>query len=213
MSVSTRSWWTAVAVVALAGLGAMLPGMASAASPCAKKESKTVTASERARIYTQKGTGKDRGERIHVGCWFSSERRTRLFTGEPGVEDASQFRVAGRFVAFATVSADPTGDGDSASIEVYDLKAGKLTARHVVPQDTNDVGVTDIELKSNGSFAWIENAASSNPVAAKVRVKIRDRAGLRVLDEGVGIATRSLASSGSTLYWTHDGAPRSTNLD
>ena len=70
-----------------------------------------------------------------------------------------------------------------------------------------DGSVTDLELKPNGSFAWIAELGKSVTVSAD------DSAGTRRLDRGRGIARRSLALSGSALTWRKDGVTHSAVLD
>jgi hypothetical protein len=204
---------TALIVVVLACVGAALPGTAGAATACAKKGSKTVAASERARIYTQKGTGQEKGSVLYFGCWYSNERRTKIYTaGDPDVDHAGTFRLAEKFVGFETETADPTGGESDASVQVFNLKTGKRVASELVGDNNATFhSVTALVVKANGSFGWIEAATAASQVNR--RVKARDKSGLRLLDDGTDIRPDSLALAGSTLYWTRGGAPRSASLN
>lgn len=74
--------------------------------------------------------------------------------------------------------------------------------------------MTDLELRANGSVAWVARITQGMPATTTFEVRAFHAAKARstILDSGAAIGSRSLALSGMTLYWTNDGAPRSTKL-
>jgi hypothetical protein len=143
---------------------------------------------------------------VHLAyaCLFSTNHLVELGTDEEGggpggdQPDLGTFRLVGPYLAYT----DTSNDCDCADdVLVKDLRSGrgrKRLAEH---------SVTDLELKDNGSVAWIAISALA-PVES---VWADDAIGLRRLDSGK-ISKRSLTLSGSTLTWTKDGMMRSATL-
>ena len=83
--------------------------------------------------------------------------------------------------------------------------------------------ITDLELKRNGSVAWIaETIPSDLPLAPPgsypdprpdYQVQKADRAGPALLDAAHDIAARSLTRRGATITWMRGGAISSAVLD
>ena len=69
---------------------------------------------------------------------------------------------------------------------------------------------TDLELKPNGSVAWIWRGVRGGQQV--IEVHKRDADGHALLDVGAEIDVRSLARADSTLYWTKAGVPQSAQL-
>ncbi len=84
------------------------------------------------------------------------------------------------------------------SVASRNLATGKLT--HKV--DTGGK-LADLELRPNGSFAYITSAGQVRKV---------DKTGSVLLDPGPGVDPQSLAGSGSIVYWTRAGKPYSASL-
>jgi hypothetical protein len=68
-------------------------------------------------------------------------------------------------------------------------------------------GVTDVELKPNGSLAWIQSRTGTSTV-----IKL-DASGRQELDSAPDVDPLSLALSGSRLYWMRGELPRTAMLD
>jgi hypothetical protein len=69
--------------------------------------------------------------------------------------------------------------------------------------------VTDLELKSNRSIAWLVlDTFSGNRQVVAV-----DSNGRRVLDSGADVELESLTLDGSTLSWINGGVTHSATLD
>jgi hypothetical protein len=208
-----------VATVAAAFL-CLSAGAAGARPACSSKGSRTVLATKSARIFTKRAIVRPR---YHVtrwyGCMYRYDRRFRLATvGEPGifVTAVRPIRLAGRFVGYSDFYEGPAG-GTLADIHVRDLRSGREVFRHQAgePDATDNQGpVQDLELKPNGSIAWIEATKPVSPqTQLTYRVLERAAGGQAVtLDEGPDVAPRSLAVSASTVYWTRAGVPRSALL-
>jgi len=187
-------------------------------SVCTPPGTRTLEASPRARVFTR---GRESFSPVFA-CHYRTGRRIRLGTQDcfdsRGVELP---RLAGRFVAYALVTCHraPTSE---AVVRVRDLRSGRTIARAdattPLPAGSRPlVSVTDLELKPNGSVAWIaQNSVASATGTTPERIEVRklERRGRDVLlASGLGIVPASLALGGSTLYWTRDGAPFSAALD
>ena len=123
-------------------------------------------------------------------------------------------RIAGRFVAFDSGGYDK--NEPLIYLSVIDALSGKrvqageaLAGGEEPPDGRADKGITDIELRPNGSVAWIVQNPFRSPPLYEVNIIGKD---VRNADLGDDIEPRSLALSGSTLYWTRGGVPRSTAL-
>ncbi len=97
---------------------------------------------------------------------------------------------------------------------VRNLSTGRLV--HRVPTGTSGIptprsigigSAVAIVVKSDGSVAWIVESGSEYQVHAV------DKTGSRVLAAGTDVDPRSLALTGSTLYWTQGGKPASAALN
>lgn len=184
---------------------------------CARKGSKTEEASRHARVYSVRRVQDDAVTRRWYGCLYRTQRRVHLGdVGPAGMfsDRISPVRLAGRYVATAAEYTASTGDALGALIQVRDLRSGALVQRFQSPGDPNTYDVTDLELRSNGSVAWIARIIQGMPATTTYEVRRfpTTESHSTILDAGTGIGPRSLALSGRTLYWTHDGAPRSTIL-
>lgn len=68
-------------------------------------------------------------------------------------------------------------------------------------------------LTRAGAAAWvIERIGATTGRSVAVEVHVFESGGERTVDSGQGIAPRSLALGGATIYWTNDGQPRSLEL-
>jgi hypothetical protein len=200
----------ALVVISLAPLASV---EARGLSRCASAGSKTIVASEAARVY-RKGT-------TVYGCLYSVGRKFRLGTAEDLLTDVayvSPIRLAGRFVAYS--QGQSGRDGYSADLSVRDLRTGRIVrdwqgggpgGRFGTEES---YGVSDVVLKRNGSVAWLNDRSRLGDRSHMFYLYKSDADGdLVLLDSGPGIEPGSLAlSSGSRVYWTHNGVPHSATL-
>lgn len=155
------------------------------------------------------------------GCVKRLGRRYRV-DRRPHGREIEIFRPAGRFVAtvsYGFVSEDQDPETPSVFVSMVDLTNGDLyrVARHLL----NPLGVVvDLELKSNGSLAFLV-VRGFEPDSGFVRELVaceiatcyssqRRATKRRVLDSG--FIDDSFSLTGSTLRWRKEGMPRSAVL-
>lgn len=98
---------------------------------------------------------------------------------------------------------------------MHTVPTGDLLAKTVPPGSEGVGPVIAIVVKRDGATAWIvKNVGKSRQAQASYyEVHTLDRSGATsLLAEGTGIGPGSLALAGSTVYWTDEGKPRSTEL-
>jgi hypothetical protein len=145
-------------------------------------------------------------------CLFSANKRVRLGRNGESTE-LTLPRVAAPYVAFAV--ADCPGASCYSTVLVRDLLGGRLvrnldaTMSGGAPGDTQHV--TDLELKPNGSLAWLVQL--SGYTTRKVEVVAVDASGRRLLESGPDVEPESLTLDGSTLSWRTGGVTHSATLD
>ncbi len=156
------------------------------------------------------------------GCVFGHRGVTNL--GAPsqcvspgGCAGISLERLAGTVVGFE-LSSTPglEGNGASYAIVVVDLRTGRRV--HKVPTGVPKqpkpgiLGIgpaQSLAVKSDGAVGWIVDA---NREDGSRQVRAVDASGERTLAAGPEIDDKSLALTGSTLYWLEGGAPMSAVL-
>lgn len=137
------------------------------------------------------------------GCLFGTNRRFAL-SQDHDDEAVDEARLSGAFVALGQ-SFCPLGCGFG--VEVTDLRNGREIRTASSPG-----AVADLELKGNGSAAWISYPSFYPSKLVGQTVWADDNAGhARLLDSGK-ISKRSLTLTGSTLTWLKDGVVRSATL-
>lgn len=204
--------------LAVAGVGpATATATAAAKERCAAKGSRTEVASRAARVYSVRRVRDGEATRRWYGCAYAAGRRVHLGDVGPAGEFSdriSPVRLAGRHVAFVSEYTASTGDALGAVVAVRDLRTGAFVRRFASPGDPNTYDVTDLELRANGSVAWIARIVAGMPATTtyEVRVFPTTDSHSTIVDSGTSIASRSLALSSTTLYWTHDRVARSTAL-
>ena len=219
----------------IVGLLAVLTGaalllsfaVASSAKPrtCRAEGSTTVLKTSHARVYQIRA---DAGFLVY-GCVYSKNARYLLNPGPTDCEDPidrpGSPRLAGRYVGYrlAVCNIDQLKE----SVYVRDLVTGKLlvsTSASPTFRATLTIGtifVSDLELKANGSVAWIVkrvgNSSDSPPDAEEVRKSDRTifkepRTTSKLLDTGDDIELKSLTRDGSTISWTNAGVNKTARL-
>jgi hypothetical protein len=191
--------WIRLAVVATIGvLGIAEPAVAR---PSICERARTIIADERVKVVRLDGHS--------YACPLGSHRAISL-GDTPAFPDQiriTQLRVAGRYVGYAF---SIRGREEPAfEVRVLDVRARRLVRRldAVVPGFDPAVGVvpavaggvTDLELKPNGSVAWI----ARNPFVPGGRVEVHraDTTGAATLAAGADIAPASLAITETLMYW------------
>lgn len=199
-----------LAVAWLAAFGMARPTMAGAVHdrpPCVRPHAQVVTADRDSVVVRRAGRT--------YGCLRARGRLVALGDAPGGLTSRRltvRPRLAGRFVAFGLQVARDDVDN---TIEVIDLRTGQHVVlvpayerSGIAPANGNGTGgVTDLELRPDGSVAWVAIDPTVSP-AVTVVFLCRRGSDPRLLDHAAGIDPRSLASSGRHLYWTRDGAPQ-----
>jgi hypothetical protein len=182
---------------------------------CASQPGRTVVSSPEARVFAQRRVFSWAFLPFAYGCLYSGGPRVSF--GLDGLTEAflgqvlNHFRLAGPYAAFGC--GGNLSGGCWSAVYVVDLRDG---SRRVVNLDTGGfsggASPTDVEIKENGSVAWIEPLYSPDGTGS-YRVGAVDASGRRVLDQGSRIDPDSLTLSDSTLTWVHARRPRSAALD
>lgn len=183
-------------------------------SSCASQPAQTVTSSPLARVFAQRMVFRWAFLPFAYGCLYSVDRR--VVFGLDGFDEAGlgqaldHFRLAGPYAAYGC--GGNLRHGCWASVSVVDLRDGTVLHRASISLSLAGLygsgrGPTDVELKDNGSVAWIGGSEGLREVGAV------DAAGERVLDRGALIQADSLTLTGSTLTWRNGDRTHSTILD
>ena len=168
---------------------------------------RTIAASSEARVYGV-AVGRDRGERVYA-CLYATRfkrgvtRRLGIFNGGEAVSD---FRLAGRFVAFERLVCQ-RGDC-SGVVRIIDIR--RNTVRR---GDRFGPGVSSalaLVATRRGATAWIR----VNLGTGVREVRKLDTSGEVLLDAAGGneIDPGSLAAGTSIVYWQHSEQVRSAPL-
>jgi hypothetical protein len=165
---------------------------------CTSAPGKTVATAGKVRILRRP----PRFDSVFYACFRGSNRLRRLGTDD-GVGNAT-FAISGRFVAYDKLSCN--SQACAGGVRVLDVRTGR--DRLAEPVLSSAYELSDILVTSRGSAAWIRR-----PHPDTMEVRRLDATGEAVLDAGPDIVQDSLAASGSTLYWTNAGAPRSAPID
>lgn len=201
--------------VAAATAAILLPAPpADATHGCSSSGAKLRQRTVEARVFTK---GAFREERVPL-YWACAEAKGSIYRlnprGEFGPTEIFRTALSGHFVAFARDDRCGACSGFFTHVIVKSLFSGRDLYREAAPadQEEGDGGVTALVVKRNGSVAWLARDFTGGD--EETQVVARDGDGRRLLDRGPGIAPGSLALSENraTIYWLHDGAPRSATL-
>ena len=163
---------------------------------------------------------------FRYACIFSQGSTRRLpeidrvgnFAGNVG----ALFTLSGAFVAYESFFVEEAGAERHTDVFVYNIRQGKTIVKETAttnPQPQRDSDVRAIELKRNGSVAWIGEQGSQHPFPPPVyevhRVSQEPSApGNVVLESSPDIDPGSLALSSHRrlLFWRSGEAARSALL-
>lgn len=201
-----RGFLAALAVIAL-----LAAPSAADAKRCSKHGAHTILRTKTVRVFSV--TARDETARYY-GCLY---RRGRVvYLGKVPVEGPDgiyEILAAGRFLAFQ-IYEELGSHLTFTTLYRADLRDGRV--RTLEGFGVNPFGgtwVVDVVLARTGATAWIrgENDGGADNVNS---VRKYDAAGPGVLDPGPGVELGSLAitASGSRVYWTNAGEPRSAPL-
>jgi hypothetical protein len=181
---------------------------------CAAQPGKTVLSSSEARVFEQRHVFYWGFVPFAYACLYSVDQRVAL--GPNGFDERGvglrlkQFRLAGPYLGYGC--GGNWMDKCTAGVRVVDLRDGSVRSP-VMPAwvfSQNGWSVpSDVELKDNGSVAWILGGRPDWPL----EVGALDKNGQRQLDRGTGIEPNSLTLDGSTLSWQNGNQTHSTTLD
>jgi hypothetical protein len=175
---------------------------------CFPKGSQTVAASDRARVY--EWSQPDDRDVVQV-CVFRTGRRIELGYSSTAARDSFYLQR----VRFAKWQLAYVWRGCLVYCNNGVARVNLRTGQRRGFASGEYISVPDLELKSNGSLAWIQQEfdSSAGQPLRNIRVLKHDAGGTTELDAGMGIASESLALSDSWLYWTRAGEPRFAMLD
>jgi hypothetical protein len=192
-----------------------LPALGEAASKsrpmCGPRDAKTVLKDEGGRVYSIRSGGM---RTVYACLYGGTPRRLRLPRPEPGSgpfirESVYDVDLNASWVAY---SWEFEGfDSGKTGVSSLNLKTGRVgRVGWALRQSTRAAWttITDLELKRNGSVAWIADGRGSGggegPVVER-EVGVSDRFGPMILENSLGVSPRSLRLSGSEVRWLASG--------
>jgi hypothetical protein len=174
---------------------------------CASSGSTTVYKSSEGRFFKKRGH--------YYSCSYREGKKFRLAeSGFSGEDRYGPFRIHSRYGAYAYRPSCGACESTGAYVLAQDMRTGHhlrfasaMGGRPVEPADGIHRRVTDLELKRNGSVAWIveQTDLRTTPAQKRIQVRSRDTTGAHRLDEGPLVELRSLTLSSSTLRWRNNG--------
>jgi hypothetical protein len=178
-------------------------------SGCSSQPAKTVVQNGDGRILEQLRVGGGGVARVDFGCLFSVNKRVPLGGAATGEQHTGP-RLVAPYAAFVEeTSGHP-------SVRVRDLRDGRLVSDLALTMSEHfgEPRVTDLELKPNGSVAWLVRLPYTfGPPSNSVEVIAVDANGRRLLDSSDDVVPDSLTLDGSTLSWINAGVTHSATLD
>lgn len=184
---------------------------------CRNHRAKTLLRTAAGRVFQQlvwrpgrSGPGGNSWIDAAYGCLFSVNEPFALGQDDDDDFDLSSFRLAAPYVAYEEQAC--AGLGCGYSVIVRDLRDGGKLREAPEPATDSFGKLTDLELKDNGSVAWIASSPPFSPTPAR-SVWASDSLGTRRLATGPDIALKSLALNGSVLSWVNAGLSSSATLE
>lgn len=188
-----------VCTVAVALVGAASgPAAKAQARPCPKGPS-VIQQSPSAILYERDNV---------IGCHRSTGKRTYLSDIDGEIHAYPPYRIAGRFVSSQReICVRSTGDC-GADLTVWDLASPPSNGFEAYA--AIDGYASDVELKSNGTFAAIVQSQGSRLWRVFLHSRSTQRA--KLVDAGTDIAPDSLNRSGKMVQWLRNGRLKSARL-
>jgi hypothetical protein len=178
---------------------------------CGPADAKTIVKSDRGRAYS---IGSDREKKVYA-CLDGGKPR-QLSAPQP---KAGSGPFIARSVLRVVLKAPWVGyswelegfDSGETGVSSRNLKTGGLGRTGRALNESTRVAwttITDLELKRNGSVAWMADGRGSGGGEGAVverEVGASDQFGARSLENSLAISPRSLRLSGSTVSWLTAG--------
>ena len=197
----------AAVVVAVVPDGAQARGKLRCAT-----SGQTLTANRFARVFEVDGHTRDtyvcvrKGRRVRK---VASTAIDDLDVREP--YGASEFRLAGQFLAYGTYHCGREHGSCDASVHVRNLRTWRHATFVRLPSGHP---LVELVLNGDGKVAWSERIADrpEPPIQYHGAIVTADRSGRRVVDEHPDVDPTSLALTGDRLYWLRGGAAQTFSL-
>jgi hypothetical protein len=170
---------------------------------CAKRDSRTILATENVRVYV---VGQINNDRSYYGCLRFTGRRTLLAEGTSseaaGDRFAKFFQAYGQLVAFAAIQRVH-------ALQSYEVATVDLRTGRTIRFDRGDAGVLDLRMARSGSLALLTSPTSPRlPTVSKI-----ESGGRTVLDSGSDVDPHSLAVAKTRIYWMRGGVAQSAAIE
>ena len=193
---------------------------AAAARPCPPTGAQTTASSAHVHVYWKSVDEL-------VACVRRTGRRFNLHGREfYWPEPLGPVATRGRFVAYFARFCGSGEEGCNYEVVLFDVKRGRRTRTFHNPADPTGCrgpdydcgldGVGSIVVTARGSLAWISCSQypRSCPAVRRTRVVRFDSRGLKVLDAGRAVRSRSLelSSSRRSLTWLHGRERRRASI-
>jgi len=191
------------------------PDRAAVRSGCVPKRGKSTIflRTRTAVLFDREKRGEEGTFTVAYGCDLREGKRVKLGVDDVDFnESITQWKVAGRYVAFVTSAYEDLGSSVDA-VRVVDLQTGRRRASPAAETTVRRLVVTP-----TGAVAWsseVTEGDAGEPADApelKTVTKL-DADGLHALDCGAGIAVASLRLRGSEVSLQSGGQVRTWTLN
>jgi hypothetical protein len=206
-------------LVTLAILGSAIdsPGAKGAAgdtsSKCLPKDARSLLRTPAGVVFQ---VGKGSTPQVYA-CLFSRNRPQKLqlppSAGRSVLTSFANYRIQPPWIGYSWKTT--IVDSGASGVAVLNLQSGRIRRAAVSFSNSSvrDVSyVTDVELKSDGSIAWISEGTKPAPPPETPfthQVEVSDKGGYRVLETSPEIGLKSLSLKGSELTWIAGSDTRS----
>ena len=213
-------------VLAVLALAAAAPPATASAAGCAPTGSTLISRDNDVRVYSTKTALAV--DEFNIRTWVCSDRtgkRAVLASRGLGPTPSSRrgtyvgsMRFAGRyFAAVEENTGGANGPEGEPLIHRVDLDTGEQERTRTCPDcPSGRVGfhVTDLVVTRKGWIAWIASTRirKIGPSPNIYAVGRRDSRGIKQVDFSNTVERRSLADSGTTIFWISQGGPQDEDL-
>jgi hypothetical protein len=136
-----------------------------------------------------------------IGCYRRTGERTYLSDVDGGIYASAPYRLAGRFVMTQRQLCDRHTGDCSADLTLWDLASAPANGFEAYA--AIDGYASDVELKSNGTFAAIVSREASS--LRQVFIYSRSERKPKLVDAGTDIDGASLNRHGKMVRWLNGG--------